>query len=345
MGLLFTLCHRQTAARLSPPSEIRPQSYHIEDLFCLLWELILAVLFHLQKTFCVSFFSDSVCVIMADYSPREIMHMVKVLGEARGNYSEAERLYPLRYPDDRPPCRRTIRELVGRAEHGDLRRNRRKTGPREVHSVTTIGAVIQNPHISTRDVQRIHGISKSTVNRILRHYNFHPYHVHLTQALRPEDPARRLQFCNWSHNQLARDPFFFDRVLFSDEAKFDNCGGVNTHNAHYYAEEQPSWRRNRTIQTRWTVNVWGGVLGEKIIGPFFYQGMMNQHIYLNLMQNELPVLLEEVPLDIRRRMWFQQDGAGAHRTIMIRNFLNRQFPRSWIGLNSPVQEWPPSLRI
>jgi hypothetical protein len=40
-------------------------------------------------------------------------------------------------------------------------------------------------------------------------------------------------------------------------------------------------------------------------------------------------------------MIFQQDGHPAHTSLLARNFLNRQYPNRWIGIHSPLQEWPP----
>lgn len=57
------------------------------------------------------------------------------------------------------------------------------------------------------------------------------------------------------------------------------------------------------------------------------------------MQIELPILLENVELETRIRMWFQQDGAPAHRSQLIQNYLNNRFPNRWIG--NRTHEWPP----
>ena len=71
-------------------------------------------------------------IIMAAYPPNEIVDMIRILGEARNNYSAAERLYAERFPDRRHPDRKVIKRLCYRAEQGFLRRNRRKSGPDEV---------------------------------------------------------------------------------------------------------------------------------------------------------------------------------------------------------------------
>lgn len=277
---------------------------------------------------------------MADYTPFEIVRMIKIVGECRDNYAAAERRYAERYPEDRHPTKDTIRSLVRRAESGHLKRQRRKTGPREAIAVGVRAIVAQDPHISTRQIQREHGVPRSTVSRVLRYFKFHPYHLHLTQAMEPGDPDRRLQFCRWADAQIRRDPSFFSCVLFTDEAKFDNMGGVNLHNAHYYAEENPHWQRDHRTQRRWSINVWAGVVGHYVIGPIFYGENLNGRRYLNILENLVPPLLEDIPLAIRTRMWFQQDGAPAHQALPVRRFLNATYPNRWIGIGSPIHEFP-----
>lgn len=117
---------------------------------------------------------------MADYQPNEIVDIIRILGETGNNYSAAERLYAERYPNRRHPCRKTIRKLTERAQQGSLKRIRQKSGPNAEKSLVVLDAAVLNPQISTRQIERQHGISKSTANRILKINRFHPYHIHLT---------------------------------------------------------------------------------------------------------------------------------------------------------------------
>lgn len=41
-----------------------------------------------------------------------------------------------------------------------------------------------------------------------------------------------------------------------------------------------------------------------------------------------------------RNIIFQQDGAPAHNSIQVKEYLNETFGNLWIGTNGPVQ-WPP----
>jgi hypothetical protein len=64
------------------------------------------------------------------------------------------------------------------------------------------------------------------------------------------------------------------------------------------------------------------------------------HAYLDVLQNELPLLLEEVPLAKRTRMVFQHDGAPARYSRLVTHHLNLTLSKRWIGRGDHVQ-WPP----
>jgi len=65
---------------------------------------------------------------------------------------------------------------------------------------------------------------------------------------------------------------------------------------------------------------------------------------VDFLQNELPLLLEKVPLAKRKRMVFQHDGATAHYKTLVTHHLNLTFSEQWIGRGGHVQ-WPQGLRI
>lgn len=278
---------------------------------------------------------------MPDYSPQEIVDMIKLVGEARDNYSKAADLYAERYPDRRRPFRTTIKRLCERANGGKMKRQRQKSGSNEATTVAVVAAAAVNPHVSTRQIEREHGIPKSTANRILRTNRFHPYHIQLVHGLVPNDYPRRLQFCNWMQARIGADPTFVEKVLFSDEATFTNRGGVNRHNMHYYSDVNPHWYRHQEFQRQWSINVWAGIVGDTVIGPYFFEEHLNGANYLNFLRTELPDLLQNVLLNARPGIWFQQDGAPAHRSRQVTAFLNDHFPNRWIGIGSTICVWPP----
>lgn len=97
--------------------------------------------------------------------------------------------------------------------------------------------------------------------------------------------------------------------------------------------------RQAAHQVRWGVNVWCGILGDRLIGPYFFEGHWTGLRYLHFLRQELPLLLEDVPLHDRLTMWLQQDGAPPHSTLAVRNHLNEELPGKWIGRGGPVS-WP-----
>lgn len=66
---------------------------------------------------------------------------------------------------------------------------------------------------------------------------------------------------------------------------------------------------------------------------------LNASAYLNFLQNELPSLLEDIPLSLLSGMTFQNDGCPVHTSLIVKNFLNEEYGEKWIGRNGPIK-WP-----
>ena len=58
------------------------------------------------------------------------------------------------------------------------------------------------------------------------------------------------------------------------------------------------------------------------------------------LQDELPALLKNIPLQKRRQIYYQHKGASPHFSQVARQYLNHKFPNRWIGSGSE-QNWPP----
>lgn len=274
---------------------------------------------------------------MVDYTRSEIVDIILILGECRGNYRAAARLYQNRYPNrNHHPNHTVIARIIRRERHGPRRsRQRRRTITIDVNDprvLVVLAMVDVNPQVSTRDIQVQSGIPRETVRRILQVHRFHPYHITLTQQLMPNDFQRRLQFCQWARERLQANPNFFNYVMFSDEATFHNTGQLNRHNSHYWSAENPHWVRGVDHQNRWSLTTWCGILNGILIGPYFFETHVNAENYLNFLINELPNLLADVDLVTRQQMFFQHDGAPGHKAVVVQQFLNQRFPGRWIGI-------------
>jgi hypothetical protein len=89
-----------------------------------------------------------------------------------------------------------------------------------------------------------------------------------------------------------------------------------------------------------SVNVLCGVIDNQLTGPAVLLNRLTGCVYVDFLQNELPVLLEEVPLAKRMRMVFQHDEAPAHYCRLVKHHLNLTFPEQWIGCGGHIQ-WSP----
>ncbi|KAJ8882733.1 hypothetical protein PR048_014546 [Dryococelus australis] len=56
---------------------------------------------------------------------------------------------------------------------------------------------------------------------------------------------------------------------------------------------------------------------------------LNGKRYLRFLQDDLPTLLDNLPLHQRQRMWFMHDGAPAHFLLRVRRYLNRRYGDRW----------------
>lgn len=91
--------------------------------------------------------------------------------------------------------------------------------------------------------------------------------------------------------------------------------------------------------------VWGGVIDDNVIGPFFFDGKVTGPIYLQTLNDHVLPRLIELGYDLND-VYFQHDGAGPHFAVDVRNWLDNHFP-TWIGRAGTIN-WParsPDLTI
>jgi hypothetical protein len=88
------------------------------------------------------------------------------------------------------------------------------------------------------------------------------------------------------------------------------------------------------------MNVFTGIIGDDLLGSFRIQGRLTGASYLYLLQDKLPLLLENIDLRTLQQMWFLRDGAPPHFSADAQAFLNTNFLEWWIGCGGP-QTWSP----
>ncbi|GFW00350.1 transposase-like protein [Trichonephila clavipes] len=283
---------------------------------------------------------------MAEYTNAEKEDMILAYGATDCNGRAAQRLYV-----ERPPFRRTPAHTMFARLHQQLcetgsfqkaARNRDRTARTELNEEIVLDMVDTTRSLSTRGIANEIGISYSSVWRILDDSALHPFHYQRVQSLKECDFAPRQAFSQRVLQQRIVNPFFAASVLFTDEASFSREGIFNTRNCHSWAAANSHVTRTRAAQDRFLVNVWAGILGDHLIGPYILPDRLTGPRYLIFLEQVLPELLDSahVTAATRTSMWFQQDGAPAHFSISVRNHLDATCGERWIGRGGPVH-WPP----
>lgn len=280
------------------------------------------------------------------YTNREYGNMLMIYGECGGNSLEASRRYAIRYPNSRHPSPNVFRRLEDRifqfgvAQPLRVDNGRPRTAMNPDMEENIIELLENNPCRSSRSIANELNISQSSVSRLIRQEQFHPYHYTKVQALLDADFPRRLNFAQWYVQTLAFNPEFGRFIMWTDEASFTRDGFFNVHNNHYYALENPHVVHERSHQQRFGVNVWAAIIGTRVLGPIFLPLRLNGRNFLHFLHNEFQDVIDDLPLNIVMHMWLQMDGAPAHFDRQVTGWLNDNYPERWIGRSGPIL-WAP----
>jgi hypothetical protein len=201
-------------------------------------------------------------------------------------------------------------------------------------------AVEKNKNISLRQIGRNFEIHHTTAQKNLKNQrlHFHSFKYARHQEIFEEDKAKRMEFCEVMMENTNNDRTFMSQILFSDECTFSLHGEPNKQNYRYWSTENQHLVLQTHSQYRNSVNVWVGILGHRIIKPFFIPHRLSGADYLNLLQEFVGPALYEIREN--HEIWFQHDGCPAHYTREVKNFLDNAFPNRWIGRGGEIY-WSP----
>lgn len=138
---------------------------------------------------------------------------------------------------------------------------------------------------------------------------------------------------------VTRDEHFIQNILFTDELSFALHGKPNSSVMRYWSEEN----QHRSIPVRsqypQKLNVWAGIVGHHVVGPFFIDGTLNTQKYLELLDDQVLPAIRALPGMNLNRVWFQQDGCPVHNAREVREFLGNTFPGRVIAGYGNIR-WP-----
>ena len=73
---------------------------------------------------------------------------------------------------------------------------------------------------------------------------------------------------------MTAHPELLSVTLFTDEASFSRDGINNSGNVHTWSHDNPHETSVTHFQRRFSVNVWCGVIGNRLIGPFVFENCL-----------------------------------------------------------------------
>ena len=153
---------------------------------------------------------------------------------------------------------------------------------KEIESVRV--AYTRNRRKSIRGVSTQLKIPPFTIHKVLhRNLRLYAYKVQLPQAFKPEDKPRQKEFAVTMLDRLDSDPGFLKCVCFSGESMFHVSGLLNRQNLRIWDSENPHDTCELERDSR-KLNVWCGIMHDKIIGPFFFaEKSITVQIYLDVL--------------------------------------------------------------
>jgi hypothetical protein len=140
----------------------------------------------------------------------------------------------------KPPTRLTIARIRDKFEtDGTVRdvykqRSRRpRTAISPASSAMVLGQFTRSPQKSPNQCAHETGVSRSSVQCILKSAKWKVYIPRLLHAMNEDDPDRKVQYCEWFRHKVQEDGEFVGKIVWSDEAQFKLNGTVNRHNCVY----------------------------------------------------------------------------------------------------------------
>ena len=206
-------------------------------------------------------------------------------------------------------------------------------------------SVGRSPKKSTRRRSQEHGISHSTLRRILfNDLQLYPYRMHIKHKLTAADMSKRVVMCQWLDEKINGEPNFLDNVWFSDEAHFLLSGHVNRKNNVFWGTQSPNEILQRPLHSV-RCTVWIAISKHGIIGPFWFEDehnnavMVTKERYIVVLKKFLTRLRSRRHININHQ-WFQQDGATPHTANLTIEWLDDKFPGRLISRRREP-EWAP----
>lgn len=208
----------------------------------------------------------------------------------------------------------------------------------ETNIINVLGYFHAYPRASIRSAFIALGVCKTSIQKILSYHEMHNYKATPVQHLFPNDFLRRVQFCEFLLVKIQENPNFLREIIWTDEAKFNREGQVNSRNNHFWASSNPHLKRERGFQQKFSVNVFC-MLKENKLSFTMYRENLNSAKYIEILNGTVDEFLDNLPLSQLATAWYQLDGAPPHCSQEVTTVLNNLFGDRWLRRLGPW-DWP-----
>lgn len=151
----------------------------------------------------------------------EILRLSKDLGP-----TDVARIFNNNHPERvLPLSQSTVSRLLKKLdETGSILVKKRASGYSRIDKREIVEYFDQNQHTTLNEASNRFGLAMSTISKILKEHDFHPYKIGFHNKLYLDDPVRRLEFCHAMQARLNVDPNFSRKILYSDESYYKVFG-------------------------------------------------------------------------------------------------------------------------
>lgn len=215
-------------------------------------------------------------------------------------------------------------------EKPETRGRKKVLSPKSVRRIVRCSKAL--PHLPATEIKKELNLNASveTFRRILRRNNLNARSPRKVPLLTKKHIAKRIQFAKTHVHRPLQD---WRNILWTDESKivlYGSPGSREYVRRPPNAEYVPRYTRKTVKHGGSSIMVWGS-FSYHGVGPIYrINGVMDQHVYVDILQGTmLPYAEEEMPI----RWVFQQDNDPKHTSKKA---------KEWFRVNNiSVLDWPP----
>jgi len=206
------------------------------------------------------------------------------------------------------------------------------------HPVTIINSEMEeniencikkNYAVSLRNISRRLKISYSSVRKYLIRNRFRSYKIKNALDLTTKNFEQRIEFSDWYSSLSDKRK---NLIWWSDESFIRLSSFPNRNNNRIWRKKSPSFLYRKKYSKK-GIMVWCAINSEGDVLHHIFKENVTGNSYKQMLKSKFPLMK-------MNRYWFMQDGAGPHYSNVVKDMLNKRYPRRWIGRGSCFQSWP-----